>query len=103
MPHTNNPMLNGSHQADLLFLPEDKGYKYALVVVDIATGKTDIEPLKTKQSKEVLDAMKRIYKRKYLTLQPFLYLIRDDFFPGTHFSTGNFFLLFFGTANNSIG
>ena len=65
-PHTNNPMKNGSHQADLLFLPTDRGYKYALVVVDIATRKTDAEPLKGKTSKEVLSAMKTIYKRKYL-------------------------------------
>ena len=65
-PHTTNPMKNGSHQADLSFLPTDNGYKYALVVVDLATKKTDAEPLKTKTSKEVLSAMKTIYKRKYL-------------------------------------
>ena len=27
---------NNTHQIDLLFLPEDKGYKYALVCVDLA-------------------------------------------------------------------
>ena len=71
-PHTNNPMMNGSHQADLLFLPDDNGYKYALVVVDLATGKTDIKPLKSKTSKELLDAMKKIYKGKYLKQPDYL-------------------------------
>ena len=28
---------NSVHQADLLFLPNDNGYRYALVVVDVAT------------------------------------------------------------------
>ncbi len=32
------------HQADILFLPDDNGYKYALVVVDDATRSTDAEP-----------------------------------------------------------
>lgn len=72
MPHTENPMKNGSHQADLLFLPDDNGYKYALVVVDLATRITDAEPLKTKTSKVVLDAIKKIYKRKYLKLPDYL-------------------------------
>ena len=53
-------------QGDLLFLPEDKGYKYLLVVVDVATKAADAEPLKNKESKTVLKALKRIWKRKYL-------------------------------------
>ena len=72
MPHTHNPMKNGSHQADLLFLPDDNGYKYALVVVDLATRITDAEPLKTKTAKAVLDAIKKIYKRKYLKQPDYL-------------------------------
>ena len=35
MPSTNVYVKNGVHQADLIFLPEDRGYKYALVVVDL--------------------------------------------------------------------
>ena len=31
-------------QADLLYLPDDKGYKYALVCVDVGSGYTDAEP-----------------------------------------------------------
>ena len=67
-PHTYNPEKNSTHQLDLLFLPTDNGYKYALVVVDLATGATDAEPLKTKAGKEVLKALESIYKRKYLKL-----------------------------------
>ena len=35
---------NAVHQADILFLPHDGAYKYALVVVDAASGKVDAEP-----------------------------------------------------------
>ena len=64
MPHTNAPVENATQQADLLFLPNDDGYKYCLVVVDIATRKVDAEPLKTKESKEVKQALQKIYKRR---------------------------------------
>jgi len=58
------------HQADLLFLPEDNGYKYALVVVDIGSKLVDAVPLKTKESKGVVKGFKKIYARKILT-KPF--------------------------------
>lgn len=57
---------NFAHMADLLFLPNDHGYKYALVVVDTNTRKVDAEPLKTKSSKNVLKAFQKIYKRGIL-------------------------------------
>ena len=66
MPHTNAPVENAVQQADLLFLPNDDGYRYLLVVVDIATRKVDAEPLKTKEAIEVKKAMEKIYKRKTL-------------------------------------
>ncbi len=53
-------------QADLLFLPNDEGYRYALVVVDVATRAMDAEPLKEKKAEAVLKAFKKIYARKYL-------------------------------------
>ena len=56
------------HQADLLFLPNDKGYNYLLVVIDGASRSLDAEPLKTKTQSEVLSAFKKIYKRKYLNI-----------------------------------
>ena len=61
---------NEVHQADLLFLPHDKvgkrTYKYALTVVDVASRYKEAEPLATKESKEVADALSRIYKRSPL-------------------------------------
>lgn len=66
MPHTTAPIENAVQQADLLFLPNDDGYKYLLVVVDIATRKVDAEPLKSKDANEVKKAMQKIYKRKIL-------------------------------------
>ena len=41
---------NYIHQADLLFLPEDMTYKYALVVVDVALRYVDVESLSKKES-----------------------------------------------------
>lgn len=60
------PTSNSVHQADLLSLPTDKGYKYALVVVDLGTRKLDAEPLKTKKTTEVKSAFETIYKRSNL-------------------------------------
>lgn len=54
------------HEADLLFLPNDEGFKYLLVVVDIATRNMDAEPLKNKNSQDLIKAMNAIYARKYL-------------------------------------
>lgn len=66
MPHTTAPIQNAVQQADILFLPNDDGYKYLLVVVDIATRRVDAEPLKSKESNEVKKALQKIYKRKVL-------------------------------------
>ena len=53
--------------ADLLELPETKkGYKYLLVVVDLATDEFDIEPITNNKSLTVVDAMKRMFKRRYV-------------------------------------
>lgn len=57
-----------NQQADLLFLPNDGGYKYALVVTDIATRISDAEPLKSKQSEYVMKAFKKIYNRDILSI-----------------------------------
>jgi len=67
-PHWNVDRPNKIHQADLLFLPHDKvgrkTYKYALVVIDIASRYRDAEPLTSKSSDEVEKAFKNIYSRK---------------------------------------
>ena len=66
MPRFYNFVENDEHQADLLTMPNDQGYKYILVVVDIATNKTDAEPLKDKNANNVLNGIKKIYQRGIL-------------------------------------
>lgn len=69
-PKFDVPVPNQVHQADLLFLPHDrvgrKTYKYALTIVDVASRYKGAEPLATKESKEVAEALSRIYKRSPL-------------------------------------
>ena len=61
------PKEHYNYMADLLFLPETtKGYKYCLVVVDLANDEFDIEPIKNKEPQTVLDALKEMYKRPYI-------------------------------------
>src|ERR1700679_2620804 len=59
-PHFNQTYdKNVDHQANLIFLPNDNGYKYVLVVIDITTRLSDAVPLKTKNSTEVIKAFKK--------------------------------------------
>ena len=59
---------NQVHQADLLFLPHDtirnKIYRYALVVIDVASRYKDAEALSTKESSEIAKCFSKIYSRK---------------------------------------
>lgn len=57
---------NNTHQMDLLTLPNDQGFKYLLVVVDIATKKIDAYPLREKSSEAVTNGLTQIYKAKIL-------------------------------------
>jgi len=85
MPRYYNFEENNTHQADLLYLPEDKGFKYCLVVVDVATGKTDAEPLKNRSAGDVLAAIKRIYnnyRRKILKMPELLIVDSGSEFQG---------------------
>ena len=79
----NIPLIkNYNFMADLLFLPETKeGFKYLLVVVDLASDAFDIEPLKNKESKTVLAAMQKMFKRPFIK-KPYA-SIRTD--AGTEF------------------
>ena len=70
-----------SQQADLLFLPEDQGFKYALVVVDVATRKADAQPIKNKKPETVVKAIRKIWARPYIN-QAKIFLKVDD---GTEF------------------
>ena len=67
-PHWVVEKPNAIHQVDLLFLPHDtvrrKTYKYALVVVDIASRYKDAEAFTSKESKEVAKGFSKIYSRK---------------------------------------
>ena len=67
-PHWIVDKPNEIHQADLLFLPHDrvgrKTYRYALVVIDVASRYKDAEALTSKESQEVAKAFERIYSRK---------------------------------------
>jgi len=65
-PHTQVLIDGFSQQADLLYLPEDRGYEYALVVVDLGSRLLDAVPLKNKTSKGVVEGFKTIYKRGIL-------------------------------------
>lgn len=68
MPQHKSYKKNAVHQADLLFLPTDDGFKYALVVVDVFDRSLDAEPLRTKNPEDVLKAFEKIYRRKYLSV-----------------------------------
>ena len=67
-PHWRVDKPNKIHQADLLFMPHDtyrkKTYKYALVVIDIASKYKDAEALTSKESSEVAKAFEKIYSQK---------------------------------------
>ena len=59
---------NQVHQADLLFLPHDtfgrKTYRYALVVIDVASRYKDAEALTSKESSEIAKCFVKIYSRR---------------------------------------
>jgi len=63
------PEKDWNYQGDLLHLPITKnGYKYLLVITDVATRNFDFEPMKTTKSLEAVKAFEKIIKRKYLKL-----------------------------------
>ena len=53
--------INAIHEADVLYLPHDNGFKYVLAVVDVATRCKTAVPLVNKTSKTVADAFRSIY------------------------------------------
>lgn len=65
-------------QADLLFLPNDDGYKYCLVVADVGYPRSvDAEPIKAKTPKDVLQAFKKIAKRRIVIMNNLVFLQVD--------------------------
>ena len=81
VPHMYGIEPNSVYQADLCYMPNDDGYKYFLVVVDVATGKTEAEPLKERTANSVKKAFEKIFKRKIL--KPPKYILQTD--QGTEF------------------
>ena len=70
------------HQADILYLPDDKGYKFCLVVCDVATSLMDAIPLKKIDSNTVLKAILEIYKRGPLKMPTELITDQGSEFKG---------------------
>jgi transposase InsO family protein len=60
-PHFSIYKPNEAHQADLIFLPNDNGYKYALTVIDVASRFKAARALKSKNSVDVAAAFSDIY------------------------------------------
>jgi hypothetical protein len=66
MPHFQYESPNYEQQADLLYLPNDGGYLYCLVVIDQGSRLIDCEPLKQRDSNTVLKALYKIWNRKII-------------------------------------
>jgi hypothetical protein len=66
----NVPMIEDYNMmADLLHLPETyEGYKYLLVVVDLASKEFDIQPMKDTNSKSTVNAIEKMFKRPYIKM-----------------------------------
>ena len=79
-PHHVADEVNTIQQADLLYLPDDNGFKYLLVVVDLGSRLMDAKALKNRDTIAVRNAMIKLYKRKILLLQEPLVLQVDDGF-----------------------
>ena len=74
----NIPLIaNYNFMSDIIFLPTSKGFKYLLVMVDLATDAFDIEPQKTKSSNETLESMKTMFTRNHIK-KPYASIRTDD-------------------------
>jgi len=71
VPHIQVTKPNTIQQCDLLFLPNDKGFQYLLVVVDCGSRLTDAIPLRTKTALSVLNAFKKIYEKNKILKLPY--------------------------------
>lgn len=58
---------NKVHEIDILYVPEDNGYKYILSVVDVNNSLFEARGLKTRNKVEIIDKLNDIYRNsKYL-------------------------------------
>jgi len=60
--------VNATQQADTCKMPEDKGFNYFLVLVELTYHWVDEESLRNKEAGTGLSAFKRIYKRYRIIL-----------------------------------
>lgn len=68
------------YQADTLYMPEDKHFKFLLVCCDLYDGTIDAEPMKEVNNNEALRGFKAIFKRKYLKFPKFITFDRGNEF-----------------------
>jgi hypothetical protein len=84
IPTTHVLEKNNTHQIDLLHLPNDNGYKYCVVVVDLNTKLIGAEAIKNKTSETVYKAVQSIYKKsKYLELPMYIEIDQGSEFKDT--------------------
>lgn len=63
------PEANFNYMSDLIEMPTtSKGYKWLLTIVDLATNEIELEPMKNKEAKTTMEALKRTVKRGILKL-----------------------------------
>lgn len=70
------------YQADCLYMPEDQKFKYILVCVDMFDSKVDAEPLKELKPENIIEAFKKMFKRKYLNFPVFITFDKGNEFKG---------------------
>ena len=80
MPNTQVFYKNIYYQADVLYMPDDNGFKFILVCVDLYDSTIDAEEMKEVNSTNVLQAFKKIFSRKYLTFPVFITFDRGSEF-----------------------
>ena len=84
IPHIKNNITDPNYlqQADVLYLPTSQfGYKYAFVIVDVATSEMDAIPIKNKTPQDIINALKKVYITHNILELP--YIIQFD--NGTEF------------------
>jgi hypothetical protein len=69
---------NEEHQCDLLVLPNDSGFRYILVVIDVASRYRECKPLRFKTANACADALKSVYDDKDCPLKPPVYMRTDQ-------------------------
>ena len=75
-------------QADIVTLPDDNGYKYLFVVVNITTKLIDCVPQKTKTAEETADSLRLIDARVNTVLKDDIMSLQTD--QGTEFVNNQF-------------